>query len=322
MAQMLTVLSFTVLSLSPSSLAEALIEVEWKEGQLSVNAEKAPLAHILREITRQTGLQVETTEKLQKLVSVHSSRVSLIKGLQDLLAGMDYVIIGDASRQVQPIRLMIFEGSPIRNHERTELSAYSTPSTETRSEPTLDEPIPEEVMDTNGGTPASEDGQATKLLQISASSSHQDTQDLRKAVQDPNPLIRSKAFEALASLDSAEAVDALLNVAKSDQPNLRLHALQLLAQTNDADEGTVLSLLQEALKDTDRMIQGYAIHALAKRGGSVASTFLREALRDPDPSVRAIVIENLSQKQEGRLLLQEAPSPATTVTRQDSSERN
>jgi HEAT repeat protein len=291
MAQMLTVLSFSVLALRISSLADALIEVEWREGLLSVNAEKAPLAHILREITRQTGLQVETTEKLEKLVSVHSSRVSLIKGLQDLLAGMDYVIIGDASRQVQPIRLMIFEGSPI-------------------------------VMDTNGGTPASEDGQATKLLQISASSSHQDTQELQKAVQDPNPLIRSKAFEALASLDSAEAVDALLNVAKSDQPNLRLHALQLLAQNNDANEGTVLSLLQEALKDTDRMIQGYAIHALAKRGGSVASTFLREALRNPDPSVRAIVIENLSQRQEGRLLLQEAPSPATTVTRQDSSERN
>src|SRR5437867_2668557 len=115
---MVTLLSFFILNLCPSSLAETdrLIEVQWKEALLSVNAENALLAQILHEIASRTGLQVEGAERLQQLVSVHLLRVSLVEGLRDLLAGDDYAITGNLSSGLPPTRLIVF--GPVVTHNK------------------------------------------------------------------------------------------------------------------------------------------------------------------------------------------------------------
>src|SRR5262245_31032293 len=70
---------------SPSALA--LLSVEYKGRNLSVNAEHTPLAQILREVARQTGIEVQRLEGLQDEVSsVRFARLPLREGLQRLLA--------------------------------------------------------------------------------------------------------------------------------------------------------------------------------------------------------------------------------------------
>ena len=62
-------------------------------------------------------------------------------------------------------------------------------------------------------------------------------------------------------------------------------------------------------------IKGYAIQALAERGDPEAMRSLRQALRDPDPSVRMMVVENVILKEEGLPLPQEALSDEDEAVR-------
>jgi HEAT repeat protein len=99
---------------------------------------------------------------------------------------------------------------------------------------------------------------------------------------------------------------ALLGLSASAQPEQRRQALALLHQNGTVDEETVLAALRTALADEDATVQGYAIHALAVRGGTEAFASLRQALRDPDPSIRRLVLESVIQLDDGLPLVQEA----------------
>jgi HEAT repeat protein len=61
-------------------------------------------------------------------------------------------------------------------------------------------------------------------------------------------------------------------------------------------------------------MRDYAIQALADRGGSDAMEYLRQAFRDPDPTVRRLAIENAAPQGQSLPLLREAVSgPDGTV---------
>jgi len=128
------------------------------------------------------------------------------------------------------------------------------------------------------------------------------------------------AFQALAARDKTAQTEALLDAARSDQPSTRLRALQLLDQSGYPDNETALSVLADALtaglKDGDPMIRGYAIQALATRGGDEAMGYLHQALSNPNPSVRATVLSSVAGKDEMRPLVDEALSdPDQSVSR-------
>jgi hypothetical protein len=98
-------------------------------------------------------------------------------------------------------------------------------------------------------------------------------------------------------------------------PAERLQALQLLPHSEGVDEKTVLAELRAALADTDAAVKGYAIQALAERGGTEALEDLRQAFRDPDPAIRRLVLENVIQLDEGLPLVQEALTDAEETIR-------
>jgi len=76
------------------------------------------------------------------------------------------------------------------------------------------------------------------------------------------------------------------------------------------DETTVLSALRTAVTDGDADVQRYAIEALAAQGSPDAMESLRQALRDPDPAIRALVIGSVEADGQGLPLLQEALADA------------
>jgi hypothetical protein len=73
--------------------------VEWQEERLSVIAEKAPLADILREITRKTGVKVDNAESLREKISIRFFDLPLQEGLHELLASMHHRVMSEEKPQ-------------------------------------------------------------------------------------------------------------------------------------------------------------------------------------------------------------------------------
>jgi HEAT repeat protein len=157
-----------------------------------------------------------------------------------------------------------------------------------------------------------EEGQEERLKALEAFAQQGNDAALRQALRDPDELVQMRALELLAQRDSQQAVALILDMTKSDQPAVRSQALRLLHETGHVDERTVVSALGAALADKD--VRDYAIQALAERGGTDAMEYLRQAFRDPDPTVRRRVIESAAPQGQSLPLLQEAiADPDETV---------
>jgi len=279
-------LIFAVLSclllLASFGSAQEPLKVEWMEGRLSVTAEETPLAQVLQEVARQTGLEARGLERLQEKVSVRFSSLSLREGLQKLLAYVNYVILEKKSFQgdTQPV-LVLASG------RRT------TPSTGERGEKPEEDPVVEE-------------DQGRRLAALYASVQQGDSEALQKALFDRDQVVQATAYELLAKQDPEKAVAVLLEATKSDQPGTRLQALQLLDQSGQAEGRVALSALDSALGDEDVTVKGYAAQALVERGTPEAMVHLYRALHDPDPSFRMMVVEVVAGKEQGRQMLQAA----------------
>jgi hypothetical protein len=115
----------------------------------------------------------------------------------------------------------------------------------------------------------------------------------------------------LPGLGNEEAIDGLLGMARDQDPEMRLQALATLSQGaegSEADKTTVQSAIETALTDEDGRVRGQALQALASREGAEAMPQLWQALRDPDPGVRILAIENAGSGEQGKALLEAALS--------------
>lgn len=126
-----------------------------------------------------------------------------------------------------------------------------------------------------------------------------------------------------AGVDSAAEranVDTLVELAKADDPALRMQAVSALGDRGIIDD-TVRSTLEAAFADRDADVRGQALQALAIRGGGETMEYLKQALRDPDPSVRIVAVERVEAKDQGIDLLQEALTDADETVRSLAASR-
>jgi HEAT repeats len=122
-------------------------------------------------------------------------------------------------------------------------------------------------------------------------------------------------------LNDVQVVDHLVELARDEDPETRVHALSTLAGGGNADEGAVESALDAALTDKDPTVRGAAVQALASRRGVDAIEHLRQALEDPDPGVRIMAVENVAPQGQGVALLREALSNADELVRSIAADR-
>jgi len=263
-------LVFTLFFVS-SAWAQAQLAVEWQGERLSVTAEGAPLSQVLREVADRTGMEVRGLEGLQGEVSVHFSGLPLRRGLEKLLAQVNYLFLEGTTSQggVRPALVLVFG--------RRELSPAQQIASGEGARP-------------DGKLATKDEEERLRALQALALEGNEE--ELRKALSDPNPTIQAMALDLLAGRNPQEAVPLLVNGTKSTQPEVRFRALDLL-NSSQADEQTVLSALSKAVADEDMEVKSYAIRALANRGGPEAVEYLRQALHDPNPSVRMLAIDNI-----------------------------
>jgi hypothetical protein len=280
------------LFLVSSASAHVSLQVEWRAGGLSVRAEKVPLTQILQEIARRTGMEIRGLGGLQELVSVRFAGLPLQEGLQKL--SVNYAIVWKTFSQEdqRPVLALVF--GPRALPPLQALPDEVIPSiegTEPEGEPMVEElRSPEEQLE---------------ILHALAGQGNEEA--LRKALfNDLDPPIQAAVLALLAEQNRQGAVTLLIDATKSDQPQKRLQALQLLYHTGQADERTVLSALSQALTDENIAVKGYALQALAAWGGIDALEYLRQAVHDPDPTIRLLVLQQVARQNQGLPLLQEA----------------
>ncbi len=292
-------LALFFLCASPSR-AESRIKVDWNKGRLSVTTENAELSQILRELARQTGIKIRGSQDVGQRVSMHLSDVSLEKGLKALLDGVDYAVLGDISspERARAAQVVVFGWLAARDSNR---NGVSNPGASAALKATA---APLQGKGNAAGDEAIHQEKA--LGAVEAAAAKGDLDALSKAIQNSDPAVQAQAFEELSKLNPQAAMDALSNVLKSDQPALRLQALELLDQSDLADNDTVVSAMGQALSADDPSIKDYAIQALARRGGAQEMDLLRQAMGDPDPAVRLMVLESVGQEPEALPLLQQA----------------
>ena len=167
----------------------------------------------------------------------------------------------------------------------------------------------------SGTEPQLDNSQTEKLAAIETAAASQDREALGTYMQDANAAVQAAAFDALAAHDNPAAVEDLL--AKINDPGqpIRLQALQLLAQSPQADEQTVMATLVDALNGSDSLFSAYAAQALAERGTPEAMSALTNMFNSSDPSTRLMVLQSVAQTQAGLSLLRSALSDSSETVR-------
>ena len=110
-------------------------------------------------------------------------------------------------------------------------------------------------------------------------------------------------------------VENLLAEINDPSQLVRLQALQLLTESPQADEQTVMSALIDALNGTDSSFSAYAAQALAQRGSPEAMNALTDMLNSAAPSTRLMVLQSVAQTPAGLLILRGALSDSNETVR-------
>lgn len=273
-----------------SADTKATWKVAYKDGRLDVVAQEAPLIRLMQEISRCTGVEILGLDRLESKISIQFSDLALEDGLRRLLAEVDHVFITDqrADDAALPHQLLVL---------RTGKKDVDRELATTQSE--------------GDGVSSPTDEKRLETLENFARAG--DLQGMREALLDPDPPVQTRALELLTEADPEEAATHVIEMTQSDKPEQRMRALDLLNESEVVDEQSVVSALGAALTDTaladttaDEDLKQFAIEALAERGGAEAMAYLKEALRDPDPKVRRLILESAAPYDEEHVLLREA----------------
>lgn len=110
-----------------------------------------------------------------------------------------------------------------------------------------------------------------------------------------------------------EEMEKLVALSQSPDPKRRKEALSRLALVaEDEDDGSVRSVLTDALQDPSPGVRAQAIFGLARRDDPERDSVLREALHDSEVGVRLMAVSNAG---EDRALLEMALHDGDRVVR-------
>lgn len=109
-------------------------------------------------------------------------------------------------------------------------------------------------------------GETSELARVHIAAIHQDTPDLRELMRNGNALVQETAFEALASSDTAAAVESLKGEFADATSLHRLQTLELFIRSPYTNSSaTLMPILKLASEDKDPMVQQRAKQVLAEK---------------------------------------------------------
>lgn len=282
---------------------------------LSVSVDDAPWDVVAKEIAHRMGVEVHIRGQVRGTVTRHFERVPVDDAMRRLFQGTNHLLFYASQPSPRSPRLasiwLLSTHPPVDGDGR-----HASSSEGALSSDDVDPAAPRRAATHEGsrvGAPdhwvSAGDTLEFRLARLAALSEANDRHALQRAVFDPDPILQMAALDFLAGRDARQAVSFLLRTAKrAELAEERLQAVTLLHQTRHADEGTIVSALVDALADEAAIVKGYAIQALAERGGADALRALGALMIDGDVAARTMVIAYVNPTGDGSTLLRYALS--------------
>lgn len=271
----------------PDAVDTSALQIDFEHGLLSLAANRAPWKRVLDRITEKTGIRFRSAAPLAGSVSVSIESLPVRQALERLLGpGADFICRYGRATDSGATPTLPQEVWILGRERFARSEALSTQAGDGAEE--LGPPAFDSAFDVGEG-------------------------------QD-----EARVMDLQAGADSATErgeIDALVELAAADDPAMRIQALSALGDRGAADDDSVSSTLETALADGDAGVRGQALQGLAVRGGTEAMGHLRQALRDPDPSVRIVAVERVEPRDEGIALLQEALADVDATVRSLATSR-
>jgi HEAT repeats len=300
--------------------------ITFRDGRLSVSLHAATWEEVLPTLERHTGIQIRVDGSLAGTLTQEFEALPLEQGLRRLFRDANVLLfysrgmeLGTAGERL--VRVWLF---PKERGAPEGMQAHAPPSGLTAAarqeapkpgEEAVEGVLRPDEVTAEGDVAVEEQDPSERLRELDTFAREGDTAALQQGLLDPDEGVRTQALELLAQREGQGATDVLVGLTRSGEPEMRLQALSLLNEIEQADETTVLSALRAGAADGDADVQRYAIEALAAQGSPDAMAYLRQALRNPDPAVRVLVIGSVDTHGQGLPLLQEALADAEEAVR-------
>jgi len=252
--------------------------VEWQEERLSVIAENALLADILREVTRQTGLKVKNAENLREKISIRFFGLPLQEGIHKLLTSMHRVISEEKSRQGES---HLAATPTIEQPAMRSIKDGIEDDAGVLEEAVLNDPNPNSRLTSIQKLIRNEDGSLEDILEA--------------ASKDLDPSIRQFAYRYLYKVDKEKAADILFQDSSSPDSDIRMTAIESSSQLLGIE---ATEILHDATEDNDPYIKQMAFEQLAQMKADQGMEVIRERLFHADPEIRIMAIEAMASKGE------------------------
>ena len=272
--------------------------VRWQQERLSITADGVPLAGVLQEVARQTGIEVRGIETIRRQAHIRLSDLPLPQGLSRLLANVNYALM---------------EGA-IGSHGEEHLVVIVLGDSSQR---TVRAPVSDQTLSKQVSLSADENAikEADKLNQAAESG---DLRALRRAAARGDSSAQAVALQLLSRSDPKRAKALAIAAATSRDLDSRLSGLQVLC---DIDGPDATAALGAALKDPALSVRQAALMGLLGQTQPNTVELLVEATKDRDPSIRIQALEFLSQRgAEGEAGLTLALSSPETEVRSRARE--
>ena len=264
-------LALTLLAVYPS--AQPTPTVRWSDGRLSVHAQRAPVAFVLDEVSRQTGVRLRGIEKLTGTLTVDVAHRPLLEVLRVLLEDFNYVMAGDPASGELTIRI----------HSRV---ATSTAPDEVEAD-RLTGPDDDWAGDTDEGVDSADKEQEERLA-AAARLTTADGEALAAAARSGPASVRIAALEAMAERDPKAGADAAANAVNDPDPVVSGAALQVLSQI---DHPQATKALGGTLQHPNPAVRLAALELLFLRTDPDSLGDVQPLLDDPESAVRARALE-------------------------------
>ena len=237
------------------------ISLRVHEGRVSVEAAQVPLHHLLEVLAHHASLRVTVNGTVgQRSVSVSFSDLSLAEGLDRILVGTNYALVGARSSKEGALmpgakKLEVVVLGPRGEGASADLDPVSSPQAlPSRTRPQAPRKEPPSLEPWHSLTPQDRLAAVDELMWAGEES--QRLPLLKTALRDANVHVRTRALEVLEASEENPPMTSLINVALKDQdPHLRMKALEMLV---DRDAPAASVVLRRASHDRDPSVRELA----------------------------------------------------------------
>ena len=260
---------------APTDVLAARMSAEFRNGLLWLDLEGASLEAAVMEIGRQAGFETIVIGELHNPVSLKVEAMPLAEALDKLLANTD--------------RIVVYAGADTRADSGQGIARVWLFSAIEAAVPDMGDESPDTL-------PGDSRERSLAMLRLTRKGATVEViETLGEALlEDPHPLVRSRAAAALGSLADARSLGMLASALEDPSQTVRAQALQALGQIGGPHASRILG--DVLLQNPDARMRLLAVKALHRDSSPQARAYLEAAAGDSDSQVREAA--------------QEAPAPA------------